>query len=76
MEELVSNLIITPVDYKTLFPLFVFDISKQTERLKNYVTDIQSKTQFNSNVPASTEAFAVVISDKMINFQSYGNEID
>ena len=75
MDELVSNPNISPPDYKTLFPLFVFDVSKQSERLKNSVTDIQIKMQFNNNVNASTEAFAIVISDKMINFQSDGNKM-
>ena len=76
MDELVSNPNITPVDYKTLLHLFAFDVSKQSERLKNPVTDIQIKTQLNSNVPASTEAFAVVISDKLINFKSDGNKMN
>lgn len=75
MDELESNPNITPADYKTLFPLFVFEKSKQSERLKSSVTDIQIKTQFNANVPAGTEAFAVVISDKMLNFQSDGNKM-
>ena len=44
MDELVSNPNITPADYKTLFPLFVFDVSKQSERLQNTITDIQIKT--------------------------------
>lgn len=75
MDELVSNPNITPADYKTLFPLLVFDVSKQSERLKSSVSDIQIKTQFNANVPAGIEAFAVVISDKMLNFQSDGNKM-
>ena len=75
MDELVSNPNITPADYKTLFPLFVFDVSKQSERLKTSVTDIQIKTQFSANVPVGTEVFAVVISDKMVNFQSDGNKM-
>ena len=75
MDELVSNPNITPADYKTLYPLFVFDVSKQSERLKNTITDIQIKTLFNANVPPGTEAYAVVISDKMIKFQSDGNKM-
>ncbi len=75
MDELVSNPNITPSDYKDLYPLFVFDVSKQSERLKTSVTDIQIKTQFNQNVPAGTEAFAVVISDKMLYFLSDGNKM-
>jgi len=57
-----------------LFPIFVFDISKQSEKLKNSVTDIQIKAQFSANVPANTEAFAVVISDKSLIFQSGGQK--
>ncbi|XP_060082387.1 uncharacterized protein LOC132561706 [Ylistrum balloti] len=76
MDELVSNPNITPADNKTLFPLFVFDVSKQSERLKTAVTDIQIKTQLNANVPAGTEAFAVVISDKMINFKTDGKKVN
>lgn len=75
MDPLVSNPNITPSDYKTLYPLFVFDVSKQSERLKNSVTDIQIKAQFNENVPVGTEAFALVISDRLMSFQSDGNKM-
>jgi hypothetical protein len=75
MDELVSNPNITPSDYRTLYPLFVFDVSKQSERLKTSITDIQIKTQFSQNVPVGTEAFAVMISDKMLKFQSDGNRM-
>ena len=34
MDELLSNPNISPSDYKTLYPLFLFDVSKQSERLK------------------------------------------
>ena len=73
MDELVSNPNITPSDYKDLFPLFVFDVCKQSEKLKNSVTDIQVKAYFNENVPANTEAFALVISDRVVYFASDGN---
>ena len=73
MDELVSNPNITPSDYKNLFPLFVFDVSRQSEKLKNSVTDIQVKARFNENVPANTEAFALVISDRIMSFASNGN---
>ena len=75
MNEMVSNPNITPSDYKDLYPLFVFDVSKQSERLKISVTDIQVKAQFNANVPANTQAFAMVISDRMLSFQSDGNKM-
>ena len=73
MDELVSNPNITPNDYKDLFPIFVFDVSRQSEKLKNSVTDVQVKAYFNENVPANTEAFAVVISDRVVSFTSNGN---
>ena len=36
MNELVSNPNITPSDYKTLYPIFLFDVSKQSEKLKYF----------------------------------------
>lgn len=75
MDELVSNPNITPSDYKDLFPLFVFDVSRQSEKLKNSVTDIQIRAYFNANVPAGTEAFALVISDRILSFESDGNKM-
>ena len=74
MDELVSNPNITPTDYKSLYPLFLFDVSKQSERLKYSVTDIQIKAFFDVNVAVNTEAYAVIISDRLINLQSDGNK--
>ena len=74
MDELVSSPNINPSDYKNLYPLFLFDVSKQSEKLKYSTTDIQIKMHFNANVPANTEAYAVIISDRLINFQSDGNK--
>ena len=34
MDELISNPNFTPSDYKNLYPLFLFDVSKQSEKLK------------------------------------------
>ena len=72
MDELVSNPNFTPLEYKNLYPLFLFDVSKQSERLKYSTTDIQIKIEFNEVVPA---AYAVTISDRLINFQSDGNKM-
>ena len=35
MDELITRSNISPADYKTLYPLFVFDVSKQSEKLKS-----------------------------------------
>ena len=74
MNELISNPNFTPAEYRNLYPLFLFDVSKQSEKLKYSTTDIQIKMNFNDNVPAGSQAFAVTISDRLINFQSDGNK--
>ena len=74
MDELVSNPNITPADYRELYPLFLFDVSKQSEKLKYSTTDIQIKMHFTANAPANTQAYAFIISDRLINFQSDGNK--
>ena len=75
MDELITQSNIIPCDYKTLYPLFTFDVSKQKEKLKYSVVDIQIKANFTENVPAVKKAFALVISDKMSSFQSNGNKM-
>ena len=74
MDELVSNPNITPSDYRNLYPLFLFDVSKQSEKLKYSTTDIQIKVHFNTGLDANTQVYAVIISDRLINFQSDGNK--
>ena len=75
MHELITQSNITPSDYKTLYPLFTFHVSKQKEKLKSSVVDIQTKENFTKNVPANTSAFALIISDKMLSFQSDDNKM-
>ena len=75
MDELITQLNITPSDYKTLYPVSTFNASKQKEKLKSSVVDIQIKANFTENVPANTRAFALIISDNMLSFQSDGNKI-
>ena len=84
MDELISNSSIRPDNYKDLFPLFVFDVTKQSEKLKTSVSDIHIKASFNmtpgvgggtANPPAGTMAYAVIISDRLFHFVSDGNKI-
>ena len=74
MDELISSPNINPTEYRNLYPLFLFDVSKQSEKLKYSTTDIQIKMHFSANVPANTQAYAVIVSDRLINFQSDGNK--
>ena len=81
MDELVSNSGINPLDYKNLFPLYVFDVTKQSEKLKTSVSDIHIKAFFDNdpaggdNPPANTMAYAVIISDRLFHFVSDGSKV-
>ena len=75
MDELITQSNITHSDYKTLYPLFTFDVSKRKEKLKASVGEIQIKSNFTENVLANTRALGLVISDKMLSFQSDGNKM-
>ena len=75
MDELITQSNITTSDYKTLYPLFTFDVSKQKEKLKSSVVDVQINANFTENVPTNTRTFALVILDKMLSFQSDGNKM-
>ena len=86
MDELVSNPGIDPNNYKHIYPLYLFDVSKQSEKLKTSVSDIHIKAFFNpapappgaaapENPPADTMAYAVIISDRLFHFVSDGSKI-
>ena len=75
MDELVSNSGIDPINYKSLFPLYVFDVTKQSEKLKTSVSDIHIKATFVGNPGANTMAYAVIISDRLFHFVSDGSKI-
>ena len=74
MDELISNPNFTPLEYRAMYPLFLFDVSKQSEKLKYSTTDIQIKIHFKDGLANNTQVYAVIISDRLINFQSDGNK--
>ena len=81
MDELVSNCGIDPIEFKNLYPLYVFDVTKQSEKLKTSVSDIHIKAFFDANPaggnnpPANTIAYAVIISARLFHFVSDGSKI-
>ena len=74
MNELISNPNFSPTEYKELYPLFVFDVSKQSDRLQYSTTDIQINVDFDPNPPANTVGYAVLLSDRLAHFQSDGQK--
>jgi hypothetical protein len=71
-----SSVCIDPIEYKTSYPLFVIDCSRQSERLKQGVIDIKLEMQFSVGVPANTMCFALVISDREVSLKSDGNKME
>ena len=59
--------------FKSLYPVHVFDVSKQSERLPEGVVDLTVRMEFSANIPANTQAY--VISDRMLKFKSDGSKV-
>lgn len=67
---------ITLLEYRNLYPLLVFDVSKQSEKLKNSVTDIKIRATFKENISKPTKAYALVLSDRILKLGSDGNKMN
>ena len=61
---------VNPPTFKSLYPIHVFDVSKQSERLTEGVVDLTVRMEFSANVPANTQANVLAISDRMLKFKS------
>ena len=75
IDSLVGGTQVNVAAYKTLFPIIVFDVRKQNERLKTGVVDMQVKFEFGEAVPADTLAYAVTISDRFYKLTSDGKNM-
>lgn len=75
INNLVGGSQINLATYKSLFPLIVFDAHHQNEELKSGVVDIQLKFFFSQPIPANTEAFAVILSDRLFKLSSDGTNM-
>ncbi len=76
VDRMLTSTVIDGQTYKDLFPIFVFDVSKQNENLVGGVVDISVIMNFSANVAANTQAFALVISDRKLKFQSNGKKMN
>ncbi len=75
INKLVTTTAVGPLEYKSLFPILVFDVSKQSERLKTGVTDITINCNFKETQAAGSVAHAVMISDRLLRFKSDGEKM-
>ena len=67
---------VNPINFKNLYPVFIVDVSKQSERLKQGVVDISVEMFFKDNVAGSTTAHALLLSDRLLKFQSDGRKMN
>ena len=71
-----SNVCMDPKEFKSIYPLFVIDCSRQSERLKQGIIDIKLEMQFSSAVADKTVCHALVISDREVSLKSDGNKME
>ena len=67
---------IDTTSYKHLYSIITYDVSKQTERIKQAVVDIPIQCYFSSNVSPKTKAYCLMISDRGKKFKSDGNNMN
>jgi hypothetical protein len=70
IDSLVGGTQVNVAAYKSLFPIIVFDVRRQNEKLKTGVMDIQVILEFRDAVPANTTAHSVTISDRLYKLTS------
>ena len=70
IDNLLAGNLVNPVVYKALYPIHVFDVSKQSERMAGGFVDLTVKMEFSANVPADTQAYTLVIIDRMLNLKA------
>ena len=74
MDELITQSNITPSDYKTLYPLFTFDVRKQTEKLESSIVDIAILDEpiLDDNTPV-LQPTPTFIAKSMQKIKDFGN---
>jgi len=55
---------ISTLQFKTLFPIFVIDVSKQTAPIVNGQVNLTLEMNFSTPVPAATKMYTLIISDR------------
>ena len=64
------------ITYKEEYPIFYFDVSKQSERLNNGVVDLMVRIKFGVQTEQHVRAYALIISDRRIKFGGDGNKMN
>ena len=72
MDPLTVGNFVDIITYKEEYPIFYSDVSKQSERL-NHV-DIMIQMRSTKETPEHVQAYALIISDRQMKFQSDGKK--
>ena len=75
IDNLLAGSAVNPIAFKSLYPIHVFDVSKQSEQLTEGVVDLTVRMEISVAVPANTHTYALVISDRMLKFKSDGSKM-
>ncbi len=77
MDPLTSGTFMDPLTYKALYPIFYFDVSKQSERFNDSVVDVTVRMRFGGDgLPDHVVAHALIISDRRMVFRGDGKKMN
>ena len=56
IDNLLAGSAVNPSVFRSLYPIHIFDVSKQSEQLTEGAVELTVRMEFSANVPASTQA--------------------
>ena len=75
MDPLMVGNFVDIITYKEEYPIFYINVEHQSERMNQGVVDIMIRMKFGANIDKNTVAYALVISDRRIKFESDGRKM-
>ena len=73
--ELFSHFGINPIDFKELYPLFVFNVSNQIPKTISAVVEVVFNVKFEAAPANPTTAYCLTISDKIFDLKGDGSKM-
>lgn len=74
--SLIGGTQINYASFKSLYPLMVFDVRRQSDALKSGVSDIKIEFLFHEALPGNINAHVVILSDSLYELSSDGSRMD
>ena len=73
--SLVGGTQVNFASFKSLYPIIVFDVRHQNEKLAVGIMDMQLRFEFRDPVPANTTAYVTIVSDRVYQLKSDGKNL-